>query len=61
LLEKANDEAARNAAEAWGRTHEFLSDTFVDIFDEGGSAFEKVGDMAVETAKRIAAEWLPVN
>lgn len=60
-LEKANDEAARNSAEAWGRTHEFLADTFVDIFNEGGSAFEKVGDMAVATAKRIAAEWLALK
>lgn len=60
-MRKANEEAARVAAEAWGRTHEFLSDTFVDIFDEGGSAFEKVGDMAVATAKRIAAEWLALK
>lgn len=60
-LKDANDEAARVAADAWGRTHEFLSDTFVDIFDEGGSAFEKVGDMAVATAKRIAAEWLALK
>ena len=56
-----NDEAARTAADAWGRTHEFLSDTFVDIFNEGGSAFQQVGDMAVATAKRIAAEWLALK
>ena len=56
-----NDEAARTAADAWGRTHEFLSDTFVNIFNEGGSAFQQVGDMAVATAKRIAAEWLALK
>lgn len=60
-LQKANDEAAKVAADAWGRTHESLSDIFVDVFDEGGSAFEKVGDMAVATAKRIAAEWLALK
>lgn len=58
---RKNDEAARSAADAWGRTHDFLSDTFVDIFNEGGNAFQKIGDMAVATAQRIIAEWLALK
>lgn len=58
---RRNEEAARTAADAWGRTHDFLSDTFVDIFNQGGNAFQRIGDMAVATAQRIIAEWLAMK
>lgn len=57
----AATEAAEQTRRDWERTHDFLSETFVDIFDNGGSAFEKLGDAAVATAKRIVAEWLAMK
>lgn len=58
---KAQEQAAEQTRRDWERTHDFLSETFVDIFDNGGSAFEKLGDAAVATAKRIVAEWLAMK
>jgi hypothetical protein len=56
-LEKANDEAARAAEEAWGRTHDYLSATFIDIFDNGDSAFKNMADSFTAMIKRMVAEW----
>lgn len=56
-LEKANDEAARAAEEAWGRTHDYLSRTFIDIFDNGKNAFQNIADSFTAMIKRMVAEW----
>lgn len=56
-LEKANDEAARAAEEAWGRTHDYLSTTFIDIFNNGKSAFQNIADSFTAMIKRMVAEW----
>lgn len=58
---KAEEDAARVAQDNWQRTHEFVTTTILDIADNGGSAFERLGDIAVATAKRIAAEWLALK
>jgi tape measure domain-containing protein len=59
--ERAEEEAARVSQRNWERTHEFVTNTILDIADNGGSAFERLGDIAVATAKRIAAEWLALK
>jgi tape measure domain-containing protein len=56
-LEKANDEAARAAEEAWGRTHDYLSTTFIDIFNNGKNAFQNIADSFTAMIKRMVAEW----
>jgi tape measure domain-containing protein len=56
--------AAREYAEDWRRTHESLSQNIEGLIGEiesGGDAFEFLGDIAVNTAKRIAAEWLALK
>lgn len=58
---QAEEDAARVSQDNWQRTHEFVTTTILDIADNGGSAFERLGDVAVETAKRIAAEFLALK
>lgn len=54
-------EASRAATESWGRTHEYLTNAFIDISNDGGSAFQKIADSAVQSVKRIIAEWLAMK
>jgi len=57
-------DASREYAEDWRRTHESLSQNIEGLIGEiesGGDAFEFLGDIAVNTAKRIAAEWLALK
>lgn len=56
-LEKANDEAARAAEEAWGRTNNYLAETFIDVFDNGRNAFQNIADSFSAMIKRMVAEW----
>jgi len=56
-LEKANDEAARAAEEAWGRTHDYLSTTFVNIMNNGKGAFSQIAEAFTGMIKRMVAEW----
>jgi len=56
-LEKANDESARAAQEAWGRTHDYLSTTFVDIMNNGKDAFSQIASAFTALIKRMVAEW----
>lgn len=56
-LEKANDQAAQAAEEAWGRTHNYLSSTFIDIFENGKGAFSQIADSFTAMIKRMVAEW----
>lgn len=53
--------AAKQSIESWGRTHEYLTSAFIDISNDGGSAFEKIADSAVQSVKRIIAEWLAMK
>ena len=53
--------AAKQSIESWNRTHEYLTNAFIDISNDGGSAFEKIADSAVQSVKRIIAEWLAMK
>ena len=54
---KAAATAAADARKAWLETHEYLSDAFVDIMDNGGNAFDNIADAFEKTVKRMVAEW----
>jgi hypothetical protein len=56
-LEKANDESARAAEEAWGRTNDYLATTFVDIMNNGKGAFSQIAEAFTGMIKRMIAEW----
>jgi len=56
-LGQASEESARLAADNWQRTHEYLTTTFVDIFDNGKSAFKNIADSFTAMIKRMVAEW----
>ena len=57
----AEEVAARNIEQNYQRTHEYVTNIIIDFAENGGSAFERIGDVAVATAKRIAAEWLALK
>lgn len=59
--QREQERATEAAQRQWEGTRDFLAETFVDIWNNGGSAFQKLGDMAVATAKRIGAEWAAVK
>jgi TP901 family phage tail tape measure protein len=54
---KAEAEAAQRQREAWTRTHEYLTNAFIDIYDNGKNAFKQIGDAFVAMIKRMVAEW----
>jgi tape measure domain-containing protein len=54
---KAEEEAAKRQQEAWTRTHEYMTNMFIDIYDNGSNAFKKIGDAFVAMIKRMVAEW----
>lgn len=58
---EADREAARVRMDNWQRTHEYLTDSFLDIAKSGGSAWERIGDAATATIERILAEWAAVE
>jgi hypothetical protein len=53
----AEKETAEAAQRNWERTHEYLSSTFVDIFDNGKNAFQNIADSFTAMIKRMVAEW----
>lgn len=59
---KAGGDAAvsssRRVEEQYGRTHEFLTNTLMEFGESGQSVWKDLGDTAVTTIKRIAAEML---
>lgn len=59
--QREQERATEAAQRQWEGTRDFLAETFVDIWNNGGNAFQKLGDMAVATAKRIVAEWAAVK
>lgn len=61
IVQRAQEEAAQAAQRQWESTRDYLAETFIDIADNGGSAWKRIGDAAVETIKRIVAEWLAVK
>ena len=56
-LGKASEDAARLASDNWQRTHEYLTTTFIDIFDNGKSAFKNIADSFTAMIERMVAEW----
>jgi hypothetical protein len=60
-LGRASEEAARRAADNWQRTHEYLTTTFIDIFDNGKNAFKNIADSFTAMIKRMVAEWAASN
>jgi hypothetical protein len=54
---KAAADAAEAAKKSWEATHEYLSDAFVDIMDNGGNAFDNIAKAFEKTVKRMVAEW----
>ena len=61
LTGSSAEAAAKQSTESWNRTHEYLTTAFIDISDNGGSAFQKIADSAIESVKRIIAEWLAMK
>lgn len=49
--------AAKSAEDNWQRTHEYLSTTFVDIWNNGKGAFRNLADSFTAMIKRMVAEW----
>lgn len=41
----------------WTATRDYLADSFIDIANNGGSAFEKIGDAFSAMIQRMIAEW----
>lgn len=56
-LEKAEEQAARVAQENWQRTHEYMTDAFVDLMDNGENAFDNIAKSFETMVKRMVAEW----
>lgn len=54
---KAAEDAAKQAADNWQRTHEALSDAFVDIMNNGGNAFDNIAKSFSAMIQRMVAEW----
>jgi hypothetical protein len=57
VLQKANDDAAKAAADNWQRTHEYLTNTFIDIANNGGNAFDNIAKSFSAMIQRMVAEW----
>jgi len=55
---RAEEEAARRAQENWQRTHEYLTNTFIDIFNNGKNAFDNIARAFKSMIERMIAEWL---
>lgn len=60
-IEQAERESARVRIDNWQRTHEYLTNSFLDIGRSGGSAWERIGGAASATIERILAEWAAVE
>jgi len=56
-LKKANEDAAKAAADNWQRTHEYLTNTFIDIANNGGNAFDNIAKSFSAMIQRMVAEW----
>ncbi len=52
---------AESAQRQWETTRDFLADSFVDIMNNGESAFKNIGDAFALMVKRIIAEWAAVK
>jgi len=57
VLQKANEDAAKAAADNWQRTHEYLTNTFIDIANNGGNAFDNIAKSFSAMIQRMVAEW----
>ena len=54
---KAAEDAAKQAADSWQKTHDYLSEAFVDIMNNGGNAFDNIAKAFERTVQRMVAEW----
>jgi tape measure domain-containing protein len=54
---EAEKEAARQQQEMLQKTHEFMTKTLLDIWDNSDNVFKKIGDSFVAMVKRMVAEW----
>jgi hypothetical protein len=54
---QAEAKVAEEARKNWQRTHEYLSTTFVDIWNNGKDAFGKIEDAFKTMIQRMVAEW----
>jgi hypothetical protein len=61
VLQKANEAAAKAAADNWQRTHEYLTNTFIDIANNGGNAFDNIAKSFSAMIQRMVAEWAASN
>lgn len=57
VMQKANETAAKAAADNWQRTHEYLTNTFIDIANNGGNAFDNIAKSFSAMIQRMVAEW----
>lgn len=53
----AEVESARVQREMLQKTHEFMTSTLIDIFNNSDNVFKKIGDSFVAMVKRMVAEW----
>lgn len=54
---KAVEDEAQRARDNWGRTHEYLATTFIDIANNGGNAFDNIAKAFSAMIQRMLAEW----
>ena len=54
---KAEEESARRQQEAYTRTHEYLTTSFIDIFNNGKNAFDNIARAFSSMIQRMLAEW----
>jgi hypothetical protein len=54
---KAEEESARRQQEAYTRTHEYLTTSFIDIFNNGKNAFDNIAKAFSSMIQRMLAEW----
>jgi TP901 family phage tail tape measure protein len=54
---KAEEESASRQQEAYTRTHEYLTTSFIDIFNNGKNAFDNIAKAFSSMIQRMLAEW----
>jgi tape measure domain-containing protein len=54
---KAEEDAAKAQQKLLAQTHEYMTKTLLDIWENGSSVFQKIGDAFVAMVKRMVAEW----
>lgn len=55
--EKAAEDEAKRLADNWQRTHEFITNSLIELGGNGKNFWEDLGEISSKTLKRIVAEW----